>query len=167
MNLKNNTLTLSLFIPILSLMILTAFKHWRMISGREITLPITAYDPRDLLSGHYLRYTVNYGISSICESGKSPLTTYHTPNYICLEPPFFSQKRPFPCTFFIKGQCHNGRFTAGIEQFFIPEDKAKQLEKMVQNKKASILLSISTEGDAIVKELLIEGKPWHEQLLSP
>ena len=32
--------------------------------GSEIILPISGFDPRDILSGHYLVYRIDYGIQN-------------------------------------------------------------------------------------------------------
>jgi uncharacterized membrane-anchored protein len=159
---KNKFLLFSILLPIFALVFLICFKHTQIMMGKEVTLPISGYDPRDLLSGHYLRYSIDYNIMSICKNNEQPVKSSTEHSYVCLEPRFFSLNRPFPCTVYIRGYCQNGRFIASIEQFFIPEDKAKILETLIQTKKSHIVLSVTSHGQAYVKELFIEGKPWHK-----
>jgi uncharacterized membrane-anchored protein len=52
---------------------------------------------------------------------------------------------------------------SGVEKFFVPEEKAKQLETMIRSETAEIMLSIPLNGKAQVKDLLINGRPWDEQ----
>jgi uncharacterized membrane-anchored protein len=151
-------LIISLLFPIITLIALTAYKKYLFESGYEVTLAVTGYDPRDLLSGHYVIYTVDYGVNGLCRD-------YATmqPGYICLDTKTFSQTRDVTCKHFIRGVCYAGRFDAGIEKFYIPENKAAMLDQKARDKQASILISVSPEGQAQVKDLLINGKSWREQ----
>jgi uncharacterized membrane-anchored protein len=49
---------------------------------------------------------------------------------------------------------------AGVEKYFVPEEQALRLEKIVQSGKASVVLAVSRDGQAVVKDLLINGKRW-------
>jgi uncharacterized membrane-anchored protein len=83
--------------------------------------------------------------------------------YVCLEPKGFSYKKSKSCQIVIKGTCTRTRFEAGIERFYIPEDQAQQLDKDVRSKKGSIVLSVTPDGNAQIKDLLIDGKPWNSK----
>lgn len=155
-NAKKMVLVALLF-PIVVLAILIGYRQFVWSFGKEIVLPISGYDPRDLLSGHYLRYQVEYGINNIC-SGVS-LTQK---GYVCLDPKFFSYEVQTECKRFIQGVCNHGRFEAGFERFYVPENKALSLEKIIRERKASVVLSVTSDGQAQVKQLLIEGQPWTE-----
>lgn len=148
-------LLIALLIPILALLALTAYKKSVLSFGEEIILPISGYDPRDLLSGHYLIYTIDYGVPDLCRPYSS-----QQDGYVCLNPKTFSSFPPENCTQLIRGTCRNGRFEAGIEKYFVPQDKALYLEKQIQSKAASIVLSLTASGHTQVKDLLIEGKSW-------
>lgn len=143
----------ALFFPLVALVLMTAFRSAGLRSGNEITLPIQGYDPRDLLSGHYLRYRVDYGVTNICASEGAE-------TYVCLDTRLASPYRPESCEIFIKGFCNHGVFEAGIERFYVPESDASRLEKDVQSKSASILVTVSSSGSAQIKSLLIDGIPW-------
>jgi uncharacterized membrane-anchored protein len=60
----------------------------------------------------------------------------------------------------IKGNCSGSQFKAGIERFYIPENQASKLDKDVRSKKGSIVLSVTPDGHAQIKDLLIDGKSW-------
>jgi uncharacterized membrane-anchored protein len=144
-----------LLFPVLALAGITAYRAWVRSFGMEVTLPISGYDPRDLLSGHYLIYRIEYGVDGIC-----PEMDQRRAGYVCLEPEKFSYGEPADCNKLISGFCTNSRFEAGIEKFFIPENKARYLERQIQSKAASVVLSLTASGNTQVKDLLVDGKSW-------
>ena len=151
---------ISLIIPIIALLTLAIYKKYNFLTGYQIILPITGYDPRDLLSGYYLNYNIEYDVTDIC------LNSAYGENkhaYICLDPKIFSYTRPYNCNLLIKGACIDRRFRAGIERYYVPKEDAKRLEKLIRSNKASIVLSVPKNGDAQVKDLLINGKSWKDQ----
>lgn len=157
---SKKALIAALLFPILALGALTAYKRSVLTFGLEVTLPITGYDPRDLLSGHYLIYQIDYGVSGLCPSTYSEKRT----GYICLdEPKRFSFSQPDGCSKMIRGVCNYSRFEAGIERFYVPQEKALELEQRIRSKSASIVLSIPPSGQAQVKDLLIDGRSWRDQ----
>ena len=157
---SKKSILIVLIVPIIALLTLAIYKKYVFLTGQQITLPITGYDPRDLLSGYYLIYTVEYDIEQICHDQK-----YREDKiaYICLKPRSFSYIKPYNCDLFIKGVCNKRIFKAGIERYYIPKKHAKRLEKLVRSHKASIVLSVPKNGDAQVKDLLINGKSWKDQ----
>jgi uncharacterized membrane-anchored protein len=157
---SRTVLIAALLLPIVALGILTGYKHYKVTVGVKVTLPIEGYDPRDLLSGHYLTYRVIYGAKNICkmsQAKKNPV------RYVCLQPKGFSYSKPMNCEIMIKGTCSGSRFKAGIERFYIPEASAGQLDKDVRSKKGSIVLSVTPDGHAQIKDLLINGKSWNSK----
>ena len=150
-------LVIALAIPIMALATLTAYKKYVLSFGTEVVLPIIGYDPRDLLAGHYLIYRIDYGVENICAANLGQQT-----GYVCLEPKMFSFSEPDSCKKLIAGECINGRFEAGIEKYYVPQEKAKDLEAQVQSKTASIVLSLTRGGQAQVKDLLVDGQPWRK-----
>jgi uncharacterized membrane-anchored protein len=157
MNRSRILLIVALVFPIIALGILTGYKHYKVTVGTEVILPIEGYDPRDLLSGHYLTYRVNYGAKNICEQSKA---IKHSVGYVCLQPKHFTYFKPETCQLMIKGNCSGSQFKAGIERFYIPENQASKLDKDVRSKKGSIVLSVTPDGHAQIKDLLINGKSW-------
>ncbi len=151
---NKNILIAVLVIPIVCLAFMMANKQLNIPMGTEVTLPITGYDPRDLLSGHYLIYTIDYGVEDICKNSSSKLKM---PGYICLSTKKFSQGWPKNCELIIKGTCDRSRFVAGIERYYIPDKEAKKAEDLVISNEASIVLSVKKNGEAQIKDLLIDG----------
>lgn len=76
-------LVLALILPILCLAGYTGWHGWIAAQGQKVTLPIRGFDPRDLLSGHYLIYEVDYGLKSLCaKPGQEKRERF----YLCLDP---------------------------------------------------------------------------------
>jgi uncharacterized membrane-anchored protein len=155
-------LIIALLIPIMFLLAHTLHKHYQSVSGTVVTLPIEGFDPRDLLSGHYLQYQVVYETVNSCYDIEDRANVFQRVA-LCLEPKrklYVSRDLPESCSLYLRGQCQSGRFKAGIEHFFIPDDHAAELDTKVRNKSGSIRVSVNANGEALVKELLIDGKPW-------
>ena len=158
MNKSKTMLVFALAFPIIVLAVLTLIKRNIYTNGKEVILNIEAYDPRDLLSGHYLTYKINYDIDSVC-----PNKAYSDEAYVCFEPKGFSYTDPANCGKKIRGRCLNDHnFIANLERFYIPESRAIELSEKVRTQKASIVVAVMPEGHAIVKDLLIDGKGWKE-----
>ncbi len=157
MNISKNLIISALVFPVVALGIFTAFKKYKIEVGTKIVLPISGYDPRDLLSGHYLVYTVEYGATPDCDMGSQP-----EPSYYCIDAKRFYRFKPSTCSAIIRGRCQYNRFLADIEKFYIPEDKASELDKLVRGKEAAIEISVQFDGTAQVRDLLINGKSWRE-----
>lgn len=156
---------LSLALPILVLTGLALDKHWNRSQGTEIRLAIEGFDPRDLLSGHFLTYKILYD-NPVCPRNPK-LDAQERETFLCLRPKLFSfnpRTQADSCTLHIQGVCHLGQFTAGIERFYIPEQYAHALDLAVRNKKGEIIVNVTPSGTAQVKELLLEGRPWREMV---
>lgn len=146
-----------LVFPILILAGLTIYKQRIVSFGKTVHFLIDGYDPRDLLSGHYLIYRVNYALENICGASDEP----SRPAYVCLQPRFASlDEVPSHCERYIRGSCEHHQFKAGIERFYVPESEAGRMEREVRAKKASIAVSVSSSGDAQVVDLFIDGESW-------
>ena len=153
---KSHKITLIfLLIPILSLLTLTFYKRHIVLTGDKVILPIEGYDPRSLLSGHYLIYRVTYPYRSICATSQ----TYTV--YVCLKEKAMSRRKP-NCRPVIKGKCENYLFKSGIERFYIPEKYAKKLDKKLRSSqsKATIEVSVLPSGEAQVTNLFFDGVSW-------
>jgi uncharacterized membrane-anchored protein len=137
--------------------------------GTEVRLRIEGYDPRDLLSGRYIRYALSEGNSGgRCHLGAPPPNDTYcgclTPE---LDSPYFTlawigvcDKKPADCTLFLKGSCRTGRFTAGIEEYYIPEELAPALQTIPPN--SSIVLAVSRSGRSQAVQMLVEDVPVEE-----
>lgn len=142
--------------PVIALMFFTVYK-WNIVrAGKKIVFDIEGYDPVNILTGHYLIYQVVYKTPDPCTANYDL-----TSEYIYCSSPSDSSFIPAGadrtgCTVFIKGECKRGRFTAGIERYNIPEEKAEELDKKVREGKGKIQVSVSGAGEAVVEKLFFE-----------
>lgn len=131
--------------------------------GVRVTLPVTGYDPRDLLSGHFLQYRVDYGEIAPCGAGiaeanrcvclgsrpedVSARGINHAPRVHAIWSGQCSE-RPSYCSLFLSGSCNRERFTAGIERYYVPEEYAQLLA--VAPPESAIEVNINSNGEAVV-----------------
>lgn len=159
---------LALACPILALGGLALHSQLRLNHGMEVRLPVSGFDPRDLLSGHYLTWRVEYGLADLCQNVPPRRAgADHPPMFVCVKPRRFAvDQRPdrADCTLYLAGVCEWNRFAAGVERFYIPEQEARALEQAVMQKKGEVLLVVGADGQAVVKELFLEGKTWRQYL---
>lgn len=130
----------------LVLLAMIGFRQWTLTTGTIITLEAAPVDPRSLFSGDYVNFA--YKISSITlpESFSHTLKKNQTV-YVVLTPQdnfwivkSLEETKPKDISspdVVIKGQIsqvYNNKVwvTYGIESYFIPEGKGKELEKLQQ-----------------------------------
>lgn len=174
MNLKHRELVFALALPVVALVALTGYKAYKRFAGVELTIPITGFDPRDLLSGHYLIYQLDFEME-ICQGPRRDTD----PVFLCvvrdgsdLSTRVVDSANPSTnkgCTAVIMGRCDGRRFVAGVERFYIPEEHSRLLDGVVRGwgedaNRAKLVISVDPRGHAVVKTLLIDDKPWREFL---
>lgn len=148
--LQNKPILIVAFIlPIVILLGITLNAEYNLRTGKEVTFPIKGYDPRDLLSGHYLAYTIDYGF----EPCKSKLDHYDA--YLCIDSKQTFTHLPNNCQTIIKGTCRFGSFIAGVERFYATENTALNLQSMIRQHPMRVVLSVAKDGTAQVKYLLV------------
>lgn len=156
---KKQLLIFAIVFPIVLLFAFMVHKQRVVSEGVRVVLKISGYDPRDLLSGHYLIYAVEYGVTPNCRLINSGRFQAH----VCLSNRTFNVGPANDCSLAINGMCENGRFVAGIERFYVPQENAYELEKHVMGRNAAIELAIKS-GQAQVVDLLIDGQSWKKKL---
>jgi len=144
-------------------------KEHTLRTGQEVILKTMPVDPRDLFRGDYV--TLSYPISNInTKTLPAEKTDFKIGDYIFVELAIkdnyakairinATSKKD---TLAIKGTIKNisGKRLSieyGIESYFVPEGKGKELERMV-GKNIDVKAVISKYGKAIIKSLLIDGK---------
>ena len=130
-------------LPILFLGIWGVILSFQINSGIEVRLPIMGYDPRDLLSGHYILYQIDWE-SADCKQFE---------NGICPEDEF----------------CVNNEWGEKHCRFYIPEEHAKTLDELFRKRNNDdmvfeVIYSYKKGFKPMAKELLINGKDWREAI---
>jgi hypothetical protein len=117
----------------------TAWLYAQKTNGKEVKVAITGYDPRDLLSGHYIQYTIDWEKTDCSQfAGK-----------ICPRDEFCKQKK-------WGREC----------RFYIPEANAKQLNTLFLQRNSTdmvfeVVYSYNKGFEPLAKQLLINGQDWH------
>ncbi len=157
---------LALFAVALPLTILAAWVtrlNWLERSATEVRLGVSGFDPRDLLAGHYLTYTVNYGPITPCPQDHE---LEFSDTCVCLTENVATKthettwagacdSRPRECTLFLAGQCRYDRFEANIERFYFPETFQSVLA--VVPDKSTISVAVTPTGQGIVTGFAVDG----------
>ncbi len=133
-------------------------------TAREFTFSIVGFDPRDLLSGHYLQYRIDYKMTVQCQRDAREWC-------LCIEDSepfsFASQEGrcdELSCSASLKGYCEGLRFVAGIERYYFPEKYKSKL--VLVPPESTVTVSLSNSGQAVVKSMQVENIPllqWLEQ----
>lgn len=162
-----NRMIAAVSLPIVVLLAWTVLLSVRVSTGSEAKLKVIGFDPRDLLSGHYIQYQIDYELDDICRDrvdietcvclGFSPSDGRFIGHWSgsCLERPADTCQ-----TYFLRGVCQAGRFATGIERFYIPEALAPALLTVPED--SSIIVALDGRGGAQVKDFLVEDKPYTE-----
>ncbi|TGK38890.1 GDYXXLXY domain-containing protein [Leptospira andrefontaineae] len=171
---------LAVFLPIIVLASVALEREFDLRNGKILILPITGYDPRDLLSGQYLRFQIDRKYSDdICLKGDyvssavesavattdgSKLTKKET--CVCFdsrEPTeyeirFYSDcnelKDDTTCWNHVKGECNYGNFNYPFRKYFIPEASAKELEEKLREPGAKIQLRMDENGNGLIEKII-------------
>ena len=131
-----------LYFPLIALCAWTASLYVRQAAGRDVIVAIQGYDPRDLLSGHYIQYTIDWNRTDCAQF----------PNGVCPRKEFCKEAR-------WGRQC----------RFYIPEANAKELDSLFRRRNSTnmvfeVIYSYKKGSEPMAKQLLINGKDWRESL---
>ncbi|PJZ58394.1 GDYXXLXY domain-containing protein [Leptospira barantonii] len=170
-------LPIALLIPVAFFASEIVYLEFVKKSGKELILPVNGYDPRDLLSGHYLRYNIEYQTYSLCTSASTDdsdsfrkfdknqthCVCYSHPGRIeegdgtfvenCNAETLQDRK---VCKLYLRGNCQYGRFRIDNERFYVNETKALDYEKRLRDEKVHIRLKVDGDGKALTDSLIWE-----------
>lgn len=150
--------TATLALPILFCLAVWGQAHVHQnYGGKSWDIKITGYDPRDLLYGHYLRFRFNWPTAALAEPG---------PTCLCINPSATGHIDPNiyagRCADIARSQCHS---TAKVynrygtlqtqnnhsgEEYYIAEDTAVELEKLLTQGQEDIRISVRVQRDGSI-----------------
>lgn len=157
-------------LPLLGLFVLAARGELALRSGESFRVGIRGYDPRDLISGHYLQYAYDFQWAG--ESTCGPTDARGTPSAVgvgccvCLSragegaAPLARQvecEAASACDAFLRADT-----VLPPRRYFIPERHAAALELALGERRAAVELTISPSGDAAVGALYLDGQPFRD-----
>ena len=152
---------------ILAVIAMLAYAYAPIYFGKEILLQTTLYDPRDMFRGDYVR--LSYGFAGIYELDKRGLNLskrrqlHGTEIYAVLKQDKdgkykfdrYSFERPNGGTFLV-GRVNYNTAKFGIEAFFMPPKKARQMERDMMEFNATAVISVMDNGKARIKDIVLE-----------
>ncbi|WP_367898964.1 GDYXXLXY domain-containing protein [Leptospira sp. WS58.C1] len=172
---------LAVFLPILVLASIALEREFDLRNGKVLILPITGYDPRDLLSGHYLRFQIDRKYSNDVCQGEGTVFSFSSNSFeadpkiprknikeacVCFnsrEPSvydlgFYSDcneaKNDPTCWNYIRGECNYGNFHYPFSKYYIPEEGAKELEEKLRKPGAKIQLRMDKNGNGLIEKII-------------
>lgn len=149
-------------------------------SGREVVVDVVPVDPRSLFRGDYVRFS--YDFARIDKEVRDvTLPGAGNPIFVLLEQTGDGKWKILKAAataiagaddrhVLLKGQIQRGWTTRhpdsrpidvryGIESYFVPEGEGRELEKLVREKRISVILAVGRDGTAAIKGILADGKP--------
>ena len=150
---------------ILAVIAMLAYAYAPIYFGKEILIRTTVYDPRDMFRGDYVH--LSYGFAGIYELDKRGLSKrrqlHGTEIYAVLKQDKdgkykfdkYSFERPNG-GMFLAGRVNYNTAKFGIEAFFMPPKKARQMERDMMEFNATAVISVMDNGKARIKDIVIE-----------
>ena len=152
---------------ILAVIAMLAYAYAPIYFGKDILIRTTVYDPRDMFRGDYVR--LSYGFAGIYELDKRGLNLskrrqlHGTEIYAVLKQDKdgkykfdkYSFERPNG-GMFLAGRVNYNTAKFGIEAFFMPPKKARQMERDMMEFNATAVISVMDNGKARIKDIVVE-----------
>ncbi len=132
---KRTWLILSLLFPIIFFVGWIGYMEDKIQHASEIVIRAEGYDPRNLISGHYLSLRLNW--------------------------------QETDCSQFSDNLCHPNRFES-VYEYYIPEEYAQKLDKLVQDKqvKVDLVFAYPSDKKPYLKRLHLNGIYWQDWIKS-
>jgi uncharacterized membrane-anchored protein len=161
--------------------------------GTEVRLAVVPVDPRDFLRGDYVILSYDLSMLDAHELAGDDTFDWGDTIYVTVEkkpdgdtwqataithaPPAGklalkgtvdtmtddSDRQPEgapPCP-----DCKKYNVVYGLEQFFVPEGKGRELETLRNDQKLQVDVAVASNGRAALKRLLVDGQPTYEDPL--
>jgi uncharacterized membrane-anchored protein len=159
---RSKALFLALLAPLLGVAGLMVRGELTLQTGTEWAVRIGGYDPRDLIRGHYLVYSLRWQMEGRSCTGGDCCYCLWDSGRGGPRPPepavrIISCAERAPCeSWFPEEQVR------GLEKFFIPEGKGRELEQAIRAREAMLLIRVSRRGRVGIADLLLDRRPWSE-----
>jgi hypothetical protein len=180
---KNRLPKVAVSIPILGLLALVGRAEVARLHGPTWTIPITGYDPRDLLHGQYLQYQYRFSWAGESTCGPPARRGWWGDEGWTAEVPLspgcclcLIQRAPgdgvdpwvrqIPCGA-ADDQCDATVRSESVMpplRYYVPEDQALALESQLRTRDAGLELTVGGDGAPAIHGLVLDGRPWREAL---
>lgn len=166
----------ALLLPIVAMVLLIGAHSYNRENGTEWRIPVTGYDPRDLLRGHYLTFRYDWNWEkrmntacsgkecALCVQEDMPSSSYNPKVYMTSLTAAEKQ-----CGSFIQGYSHRiNQFEIGtkegygLRRYYIPEAEARKLDRLLRgwdqsDHKFDMGLRVNDAGQAFIEQMYIDG----------
>jgi uncharacterized membrane-anchored protein len=157
----------AVFFPVLGLLSWCLSLQLKASFGREVRLRIEGYDPRDLLSGHYLQFRLSLTRSLNCPNTSNSASKARV-MCACLTPST-SESSLFEgvdirscseakktCVVFLQGTCQGASFSSELDRYYIPETYSQVLSVLPEG--ASVSVALDSEGEGVITKMFVGGQ---------
>lgn len=156
-----------------------------LANGREVVLEVVPVDPRSLFRGDYVNLNYDIGRVPTPKGVERPrrgseifvtLAKDEGGHWKAVDTSLERPARVGADNVVLKGRVGynftptattdaTSRVDYGIESYFVPEGKGRDLEKLVGQKKIAVLVAVDDDGNAGIKGLIIDGERVYEEPL--
>ncbi len=151
-------------LPLLAIVLGIVRAELFMRRARDFVFEIAGYDPRDLLRGHYLQFTLRVeeplDVREPCNDDAEVLCC------LCLTRSEGVAHAERATCATARAQCDGAlemRSVGRAYRYYVPEEDAAELEQRLreamQGRAAHAVVAIDAEGNLRVRELRIDGEP--------
>lgn len=152
---------MALVLPLIGLGGTWLWAHIRAQQGTEWDVPVSGYDPRDLLRGHYIVYRYDWPrleaqgdmafVRELCLIGNAPVIVRVT----------VTDWRAGPCRNPVRASGtdmrRGGSLAGGI--LYVPQQEAARLERKLADPQQQGIVRIRVRGDGYITPLRITFRP--------
>jgi hypothetical protein len=160
---RNKFLVVAILLPFIAMLAWVGKLRFGDHDSKTFEVKIQGFDPRDLLSGYYLRYQL--APDSMCPlnaNSSLPQCACFSENRVDIEP---CETRT--CKYYVPGYCQGNGFNGeSLEKYYFPEDLKKPLLVVPQN--ATLRLKVGG-GKARAEQIFVDGvkiEDWARQKIS-
>ncbi len=162
---------IAVILPLLGLSVLIARAEFGAHFGPSWQISINGYGPRDGLHGRFLTYQYAFEWQGPHSCGSSPQPNPPLDPKCCLCLTRTDRDGINPLVRQV--ECHeaeacDGMLAAssvqGSQRYFVPEDRARELEGALRERNASLKLTCGPNGRPAIHDLYLDGQPWREVL---
>jgi GDYXXLXY protein len=156
----------ALLLPLIGLGGLWGWTHQMSKLGTDWEVPVRGYDPRDLLRGHFIRYTYDwpglpedaqmFGTSKLCITGTAPVIQS------VAETGFGLHDLEKFCPNLVRAQAGTREDIRGLETgiLYVSQGSAKALEKQLADPKLQGILMFRARDDGLITPIDMRFRPF-------
>lgn len=157
-----NKFSIAVLVPFITLLLWVVTLERNISGGIPIRVGVEGYDPRDLLSGHYIRFKLSLDDITPCQNvnhGESSCLCYgYEKDNRELAIPIWGgscNEAPDYCVLRVKGTCEYSQFQS-VDRYYIPEHLAPVLQRVPSE--SSIEMVLDRNGGAQVIKFFVQDE---------